>query len=123
MRNFLYSRRKSFDYAFSGIFYVLRTQRNAWIHLTITILVCLAGFLFKLTSIEWMILVICIAVVWITEFLNTAVEAVVDLVQVNNHPIAKISKDVAAAAVLIAATTAVLVGMILFGPKVINLIR
>jgi diacylglycerol kinase len=114
------SRLASFRYAFSGWWYVLRTQRNAWIHAVAAVGVFAAGFWLELGRIDWAILVLTVAVVWVAEFTNTAVEAVVDLLSPNIHPLAKVAKDVAAAAVLIAALAAVVIGLLLFGPPLWN---
>jgi diacylglycerol kinase (ATP) len=113
---FFRSRIKSFKYAFEGWWYVLRTQQNAWIHALASILAVLVAAWLKLDRIEWVLIILAIAIVWMAEFINTAIESVVDLVTENHHPLAKASKDVGAAAVLIAALTAVIIGLIILGP-------
>jgi len=123
MRHYFTTRKKSFQYAFSGVQFVLRTQKNAWIHLLFTAAVILAGVLLGLTWIEWVFIILCIAFVWVTEFVNTAIEAAVDLSGDVEHPVAKISKDVAAAAVLIAAISAVAIGALIFIPKLLDLLK
>jgi diacylglycerol kinase len=110
------SRLASFRYAFAGWWYVLRTQRNAWIHALVSLAVVAVGFWLGLGRIDWAILLLTVALVWVAEFVNTAVEAVVDLLSPDIHPLAKVSKDVAAAAVLIAALAAVGVGLLILGP-------
>ena len=115
-REFFRSRIRSFKYAFEGWWYVLRTQQNAWIHALATVLVVLVSAWLKLNRVEWVLIILAIAMVWIAEFLNTAIEMVVDLVTENHHPLAKASKDVGAAAVLISALTAILIGLIILGP-------
>lgn len=110
------SRLASFRHAFAGWWYVLRTQRNAWIHALASVAVFAAGFWLRLGRIEWAILVLTVALVWVAEFVNTAVEAVVDLLSPQIHPLAKVGKDVAAAAVLIAALAAVGIGLLVLGP-------
>ena len=112
----LYSRIKSFQYAFEGWWYVLRTQHNAWIHAVITILVFLLGIWLQLPRRDWAVLVLAIMVVWMAEFMNTAIEAVVDMSMPEPHPLAKVAKDVAAAAVLVGACGAALIGLLLLGP-------
>jgi diacylglycerol kinase len=114
------SRLASFRYAFAGWWYVLRTQRNAWIHAVASVAVFLVGFWLELGRIDWAILVLTVAVVWVAEFTNTAVEALVDLLSPDIHPLAKVAKDVAAAAVLIAALAAVVIGLLLLGPPLWN---
>ncbi|HWG44251.1 MAG TPA: diacylglycerol kinase family protein [Gemmataceae bacterium] len=110
------SRLASFRHAFAGWWFVLRTQRNAWIHAVASVAVLAVGLWLELGRIEWAILALTIALVWVAEFVNTAVEAVVDLLSPNIHPLAKVAKDVAAAAVLIAALTAIVVGLLILGP-------
>jgi diacylglycerol kinase len=106
----------SFGFAFAGIAYLFRTQRNARIHLVISAIVCLLAAWLRVTRVEWAILVLTIASVLILEGLNTALEAVVDLATPQIHPLAKIAKDVMAGMVLIAAIAAVIVGLLILGP-------
>jgi diacylglycerol kinase len=110
------SRLASFRHAFAGWWYVLRSQRNAWIHAVASVAVFAVGFWLGLGRLDWTSLLLTVALVWVAEFVNTAVEAVVDLLSPDIHPLAKASKDVAAAAVLIAALAAVGVGLLLLGP-------
>ncbi|OGO45042.1 MAG: hypothetical protein A2W37_00685 [Chloroflexi bacterium RBG_16_63_12] len=110
------SRLASFRHAFAGWWYMLRTQRNAWIHATISTLVFLAGLWLGLNRMEWAIILLTIALVWMAEFVNTALEAVVDLASPDLHPLAKIGKDVGAAAVLIGSIAAMVVGLLILGP-------
>jgi diacylglycerol kinase len=95
---------------------MLRTQRNAWIHAAISAAVFALGLWLRLGRVEWAILFLTIGQVWMAEFINTALEAVVDLASPNLHPLARVGKDVAAAAVLVGALTAVLVGVLILGP-------
>ncbi len=95
---------------------MLRTQRNAWIHSLVASLVILLGLWLGLNVQDWAILVLTIAMVFTAEFINTAIEAVVDLASPAHHPLAKVGKDVGAAAVLIAALAAILVGLLILGP-------
>ena len=113
---FIQSRITSFSHAFRGWGYVLRTQKNAWIHATATTAVVLMGLWLALPARDWATLVLTIALVWSAEFFNTSIEAVVDLASPVHHPLAKVGKDVGAAAVLIAASAAVLVGLLILGP-------
>ncbi len=116
MQAFFLSRVRSFRYAFEGWWYVLRTQRNAWIHTLASVLVFALGLWLHLSRLEWALVVFAVALVWTAEFLNTALEAVVDLASPEHHHLAKIGKDVGAAAVLIAAGAAVLIALLVFGP-------
>ncbi len=112
----------SFGYAFSGLWYLLRTQRNAQIHVLIgSCAVALGGFL-HLERWEWLALVLMIVVVLAAEGANTAVEAAVDVATEQFHPLARIAKDVAAGTVLICAMAAVIVGCVIFIPHLWPLI-
>ena len=95
---------------------MLRTQRNSWIHSTATVCVIALGLWLDLGLIQWAILVLTIGLVWMAEFVNTALEAVVDLASPDIHPLARVGKDVGAAAVLVAAITSVVVGLLILGP-------
>lgn len=112
----IYNRAKSFHYAFEGWWHVLRTQHNAWIHAVISIAVFAVAFWLGLSRLEWAVLVLTIMAVWMAEFMNTAVEAVVDMTMPEIHPLAKVAKDVAAAAVLVGAVGAVIIGLLILGP-------
>ncbi len=116
MSDFLYSRIRSFGHAFRGWWHVVRTQRNAWIHVFVTVVIVALSFWLRIGLRDWAVIVLTTAVVFITEFLNTAVEVVVDLASPQQHPLAKVAKDVGAGAVLIAAIGAVLVGLLILGP-------
>lgn len=116
MRFFFLSRLQSFRHAFRGWFYVLRTQRNAWIHSAIATVVFFVGLWLELSLIEWAVIILTAAFVFTAEFINTAIEVVVDLASPDEHPLAKIGKDVGAAAVLVAALAAILIGVLILGP-------
>lgn len=120
---FLRSRINAIRIAFDGLFYVLRTQPNVKVYTTLTMAVVLAGFLFEISRIEWIILVITIGFVWSAEAFNTAVETLVDLVSPNENVDAKIVKDTSAGAVLISAIVSIFVGLLIFGPRVLALIK
>jgi diacylglycerol kinase len=106
----------SFRFALEGILHVLKTQPNARIHAAISLAVIGVGLWLELSGIEWAILAVMMAVVWVAEFVNTAMEAAVDLATVERHPLAKIAKDTAAGGVLVAAILAVIVGLLILGP-------
>lgn len=116
MREFFLSRIRAFGYAFRGWWHVLRTQRNAWIHALFTVAVVILAAWLSLPRDDWAVILLTIAMVWTAEFMNTALEAVVDLASPQHHFLARVSKDVGAAAVLITALTSVLVGLLLLGP-------
>jgi diacylglycerol kinase len=110
------SRLDAFRYAFAGWWYVLRTQRNAWLHAIATIASVALGLWLELSIIEWALLILAIGIVWLSEFINSALEAIVDLASPELHPLARVGKDVGAAAVLIAAATAAAIGLLILGP-------
>jgi len=112
----------AFRYAFSGLAYVLRSQRNARLHAIATVLALLISFLLHLPTHSWALIIFAIGLVWMAEFLNTALEAVVDLASPDLHPLARVGKDVGAAAVLIAALTAAVIGLLIFGPPLLDLL-
>ncbi len=116
---FFKSRARSFRYAFSGWWYVIRTQKNAWIHTIVSIIVIAIGLWLSIGPQDWAVIFLAIAMVWTAEFLNTALEAVVDLASPERHPLARVGKDVGAAAVLIAAIASVLIGLLIFGPPLL----
>lgn len=109
-------RLKSFTFAFAGIAAMLRTQHNAWIHLAATLAVVAAAFWFAVPRDEWLWLIVAIVMVWTAEALNTAFELLCDVASPEFHPLVKQAKDVAAAAVLIAAAGAVAIGALIFVP-------
>ena len=116
MSGFLLSRLHSFRYAIRGWWFVLRTQRNAWIHVVVAAVVFALSFWLRLDGRDWALIILATAMVFTAEFLNTAIEAVVDLASPQKHPLAKVGKDVGAGAVLIAAVAAVLIGALVLGP-------
>jgi diacylglycerol kinase (ATP) len=121
---FIKSRIKAFGYAFSGWWFVIRTQRNAWIHMLVSVLVIIMSFILRISASDWALILLAIAMVWIAEFLNTALEAVVDLATNHQqHELARVGKDVGAAAVLIAATSSALIGLLILGPPLWFLIK
>ncbi|MBP6471877.1 MAG: diacylglycerol kinase family protein [Chloroflexi bacterium] len=115
-RGEFYSRVKSFRYAFEGWWHVLSTQHNAWIHALVSVAVLGLGLWLGISRQEWAIIILAVTAVWTAEFMNTALEALVDLVAPDYHPLAKIAKDVAAAAVLIGALGSILIGLLILGP-------
>ena len=115
-KEFIQSRIASFGHAFRGWAHVLKTQRNAWIHAVVATLVFIVSFWLNISTHDWAIIILTVTMVFTAEFINTAIEAVVDLASPQNHPLAKVGKDVGAAAVLIAALAAVLVGLLILGP-------
>ena len=115
-RRLLLRRWRSFGYAFQGVAYTLRTQPNTWIHTVATAAALLLGLWLELSRQEWALIVLAAVAVWAAEFLNTAIEAAVDMAMPGEHPLAKAAKDAAAGAVLIAAAGAVIIGLLILGP-------
>jgi diacylglycerol kinase (ATP) len=105
---------KSFNYAIDGIVYVLRNQRNMRIHFFLAILVLGLGLILNLSRIEFIVLFFVIALVVVSELINTAIESTIDLVTTTYDPIAEVAKNVAAASVLVASATALIVGYLVF---------
>jgi diacylglycerol kinase len=116
IKTFITSRIAAFGHAFRGWGFVLRTQQNAWIHSFIAIAVIVVGLWLGLSPHDWAMIILTIAMVFTAEFINTAIEALVDLAMPLHHPLAKVGKDVGAGAVLIAALAAVIVGLLILGP-------
>jgi len=110
---------ESFQHAFAGLWHTLRTQRNARIHLSIAIIVIIVGLILNLKEGDWAIIGLTIGFIFVTEMFNTVIEAVIDLVTEEYRPLAKQAKDVAAGAVLVAAMTAVAVGLLILGPPLL----
>lgn len=113
---------KSFGYAFEGIFTGIKKERNMKIHCLAMLCVVAAGFVLRISVSEWCICLILFGMILSLELVNTAMEAVVDLVTEERRPLAKLAKDTAAGAVLIAAIMAAGVGLLIFVPKVLELI-
>jgi len=111
----------SFGYAFKGIITVYKTEQNILIHTIIALMVLGLSFYLKISKIEFLIIVLVIGLVIALEIINTALEYTIDMVMPNIHPMAKMAKDASSAAVLVMAITAVIVGLIVFIPKIIGL--
>jgi diacylglycerol kinase (ATP) len=116
------ARIESFRYAFRGLRTLLASQHNAWIHAVATLCACALGFALEISLLEWCAVVLAIAVVWTAEGLNTAVELVCDAAEPEFHPLVEKAKDVAAASVLIAAFGALVIGLVVFGPRLARLL-
>jgi diacylglycerol kinase len=106
----------SFRYAFSGLWYALRTQQNARVHLGVAIVAVGMGIVLHISAVEFALVFVAITVVFVAEMFNTVLELCVDLASPEYHPLAKIAKDVAAGAVLLSAILAVIIGLFVFGP-------
>jgi diacylglycerol kinase len=107
----------SFYYAIAGILRFFKTEHNAWLHLVATIGVIVLTTVCRVTAIEAVMLVFSIGAVWVAEVFNTCIEKMMDFVSTKKHPQIQLIKDMAAGAVLIAAITALITGLIIFVPK------
>ena len=115
--NFTFSGRiRSIRHALEGVFLVLKSQQNAWIHFVATGLVVSAGLSFGITPAQWVMVILAIVIVWVAEALNTAFELLCDVTNPEFHPVVKKAKDVSAGAVLMSAAGALIVGAIVFFP-------
>jgi len=106
----------SFRYALSGLWYVLRTQRNVRVHLMIAVCVAGMGIWLGISLTQWAILTLTVGFVLVSEVLNTVAETLVDLASPGYHPLAEVVKDVTAGAVLLGAVISVVVGLLILGP-------
>lgn len=119
-RKYKYS--ETFKFALEGIRVSFINEKNIRFHLFFSVFVIVFGIIFNLTQTEWMFIFFAIAGMIIVEMINTAIERVVDLVTDQYHPLAKQAKDIAAGAVLIYAILSVVIGMIIFIPKILSFI-
>ena len=114
------NRIQSLGYALAGWLYMLRFQKNTRIMSVSSVVIFALAFWLQVDFTSWAILILTIMAVWMAEFLNAAVEAVVNLATSEFHPMAKVAKDVAAAAVLLGAVASVLVGLLILGPPLLH---
>jgi diacylglycerol kinase (ATP) len=117
MKTFLRKRLASFQHAWDGFSFLLKNEMNARIHVAITVVVILLGIVLEVSRVEWILLILTIGVVIAAEAVNTALEQLVDLVSPKYHLLAKRAKDLAAAAVLLLAVVAVIIGILIFVPR------
>ncbi len=115
------ARIRSVRYALRGVGVMLRTQHNAWVHAVATAAALIAGFALQISPGEWLAIILAIIVVWAAEALNTAFEFLCDIASPEFHPTVERAKNVAAGAVLISAVGAAVIGLLIFGPKLLAL--
>jgi len=115
----LKARLKSFKYAFNGIFEFFSSQHNALIHLIAAIFVISLGIWLKITTIEWVFIILAIGIVFMAELFNSAIENLADSITLEFNETIKKTKDLSAAGVLVAAIFAALIGLIIFIPHMI----
>ena len=114
------ARLKSFSYGFDGLKVLFREEHNARIHLVVSILVVISGFVFDISTTEWLIVIILIGLVVAMEIINSAIENVCDLVSPQQNEYVRKAKDLSAAAVMLCALVSVVCGLIIFIPKIWN---
>ncbi|NOY50225.1 MAG: diacylglycerol kinase family protein [Chlorobi bacterium] len=112
----------SFRYAFKGIFYAVKTQHNLWIHLAVGLLVIFSGWFLRISLAEWLIVIICFALVISAEIINSAIELLTDIVSPEANAKAGLVKDMAAGAVLFSAICSAIAGLVIFVPKILQLL-
>lgn len=120
--NYLKQRLRSIWIALDGFRQVIITQQNARVHAVATLVVFIISGLLGLSRLEWVLLLLTVGFVWAAEIFNTAIEDLVDLVSPENTPTAKRIKDISAGAVLVSVAVSILVGLLLFGPRLWALI-
>ncbi len=111
----------SFKYASEGIIYAFKYEQNITVHFIAMLLAVALGIIFKISITEWLVITLIIGLVIATELINTSIEATIDLITDQTHPLAKIAKDTAAGAVLVFGITALIIAALIFVPKIINL--
>ena len=121
-RGLLRRRAASFGHAFRGVWAALRSEVHLRFHALATVIVVGLGFYFDITRTEWALVALAVGTVWTAELANTAIEALTDLVSPEYHPLAGKAKDVAAGAVLLAALAALVVGALVFAPRIFQLV-
>ncbi len=118
----LVARANSFRYAGRGVWTLVRTQHNAWIHAAATVAVCAVAAWLGVSRLEWVLLVLAMGAVWTAEAFNTAIELLADAVSPERNPLVGRAKDVAASAVLLTAIAAAIVGLLVLGPPLLEVI-
>lgn len=113
--------KKSFTYAFKGVGHAFKYEQNFIVHSVMAFLAVLLGFLLKINNYEWLALILIIGLVLAFELINTALESLVDLVTDKYHELAALTKDTASSAVLVLALSSIIIGLIIFLPKIIDL--
>ncbi len=114
---------RSFKFAFEGIISLISTEPNARIHLAAGILAIILGITFRIRELEWLFLIVAIAIVFITELINSSIEKIADLIEPDYNPKIKTIKDLSAAAVLVSALASIVTGGIIFLPRIVNLVK
>ncbi|PLX00574.1 MAG: diacylglycerol kinase [Marinilabiliales bacterium] len=114
---------RSFKYALEGIVLILKSQPNMWIHIAVAVLTLISSIYFRITTTEWLFVIVAIGSVIASEAFNTSIEKLTDLVSPQKNELAKATKDTAAAAVLLSSIFAVIIGILIFGPYLLELLN
>ncbi len=114
------SRISSFRYALAGWLWMLKTQKNIRIQTAISVAVFVVGLWLGLEPLAWAVLILIITINWMAEFVNAAIESAINLASPEIHPVARVGKDVAAAAVLLASVAAAIIGGLVMGPPLLQ---
>lgn len=117
------SRLKSFKHSFAGLHTLIKEEHNSRVHLVAAIVVIVMGFVLKVTTVEWLVLALTIAFVIVVEIINSSIENLADAITEDYNLNIKKAKDMGAAAVFVSAVAAVIVGVIIFGPKLLMLFK
>ena len=118
-RNFFHNRIKAFSYAYNGFKILITSENSIQTQLVIAIFITIIGFVFNISITEWMFQILAIGIVLVVEFLNSSIEKLADFIHPNTHSKIGIIKDVAAGASLVASITAVIIGLLIYIPKII----
>jgi diacylglycerol kinase len=121
-KRFIISRIKAFGYTFEGLFTFVKQEESAKVHLIATIITIAASFIFNITLLEWVLVLLTIALVWAFEIVNTCIEELCDMITLERHPTIKKIKDMAGSSVLVASIISVFVGFLVFGSRIYILI-
>ncbi len=113
------NRLRAVGFAFEGVIYFFKKEHNAWIHAACAFMVLVAAYMVHVSATELIAILMAIGMVWVAEIINTSIEEIMDHLSPQIHPSVKIIKDLAAAAVLIAAIIALVIGFIIFIPKIL----
>ena len=114
---------KSFSYSFDGLKYAFQNEQSVSVMAIITVIATTLGIILKISAIEWIFIIFVIGIVLATELINTSIEATIDLLSPDFHPLAKVAKDTASASVFIYSIVSVFLAGIIFIPKIIDLIE
>lgn len=115
------SRVQSFTYAIKGIIHAFKHERSIWLQSICAVVTIIAGFVFNISRIEWLAVIVCIGIVFASETMNTAIETIVDFISPEYDKKAGLIKDLAAGAVLITAIMSAVVALVIFTPKIVAL--